>query len=143
MGRGGGGTTRALRGHDEGTHDGDAAGTRRGHSEGKHGGDAAGAWQGRGRGERGVGAGERERTRTRARRGRGGAAGRGGNLRRRRRGCERVREKKRKYQRFVNALCRVPVIWHSAKIFFIFKISFVECQIGDTRQRLLCRVSTR
>jgi hypothetical protein len=28
------------------------------------------------------------------------------------------------------------VIWHSAKIFFIFKISFAECHIGDTRQRL-------
>jgi hypothetical protein len=37
-GRGGGGTTRARRGHDEGTHGEDAAGARRGHGEGKHGG---------------------------------------------------------------------------------------------------------
>jgi hypothetical protein len=50
---------------------------------------------------------------------------------------------------YVRVLCRVPVIWHSAKIFFIFKIRFAECQIGaldkdifaechlgDARQRL-------
>jgi hypothetical protein len=73
-----------------------------------------------------------------------GVGGRGGGVAARRRRV-RVREweRKKNYQRYVDALCRVPVIWHSAKIFFIFKISFAECQIGDTQQRLLCRVSTR
>jgi hypothetical protein len=56
---------------------------------------------------------------------------------------EWVREEKEKETtgRHILLLCRVPVIWHSAKIFFNFKIRFAECQIGGTRQRRLCRVS--
>jgi hypothetical protein len=49
--------------------------------------------------------------------------------------------------KYIRLLCRVPVIWHSAKFFLIFKINFAECQIdgkgsfaeclpSDTRQRL-------
>jgi hypothetical protein len=53
------------------------------------------------------------------------------------------RKKKNPAAKYILLLCRVPAIWHSAKIFFIFKISFAECQIGDTRQRLHCRVSDR
>jgi hypothetical protein len=44
--------------------------------------------------------------------------------------------------KYIRLLCGVPVIWHSAKFFLIFKINFAECQIGCTRQRILCRVST-
>jgi hypothetical protein len=63
---------------------------------------------------------------------------------------ERVREKEG-YQHYLHALCRVPVIWHSVKIFFLFlkyalpsagsgtlgKGVFAECHLGDTRQRLI------
>jgi hypothetical protein len=51
--------------------------------------------------------------------------------------------------RYVRVLCRVPVIWHSAKIFLILKyalpsarsgaldkVVFTECRPGDTQQRL-------
>jgi hypothetical protein len=50
--------------------------------------------------------------------------------------CGVESEKEKTDSCYVRALCRVPVIWHSAKIFFIFKIRFAECQIGDTRQIL-------
>jgi hypothetical protein len=50
----------------------------------------------------------------------------------------RERRRKKPGAKFIFLICRVPAIWHSAKIFFIFKICFVECQIGDTRQRLHC-----
>jgi hypothetical protein len=147
----------AWRGHGEGTHGGDTTGAWRGHDVRRgHGGFTAGARRGRGaaavaaaawRGRehgRGRGGDEGEGT---ARAGRG--CGRG--LRRRGRGgvytaaavrseSERVRDKEG-YQRYLHVLCRVPVIWHSAKIFFNFKIRFAECQIADTRQSILCRVS--
>jgi hypothetical protein len=55
---------------------------------------------------------------------------------------ERLERKKEKASRFISLICRVPAIWHSVKIFFNFKIFFVECQIVGTRQRPLCRVST-
>jgi hypothetical protein len=55
---------------------------------------------------------------------------------------------------YVNSLCRVLVIWHSAKFFLIKKYTlpsarsralgkgvFAECQSSDTRQTKLCRVS--
>jgi hypothetical protein len=62
---------------------------------------------------------------------------------------ERVREKEG-YQPYLHVLCRVPVIWHSAKIFFLIlkyalpsarslaldKVVFAECPLVDTRQRL-------
>jgi hypothetical protein len=148
------GTARARRGQAR-----RGGGARRGHGEGKHGGDAVGARRGhdvrRGRGCGGydlaarawAGRARRGRGRGRARRGRAQAR-RGGGLRRRTTAAAaRLREleserERRKYHGYVNALCRVPVIWHSTKIFY-FKISFAECQIGDTRQRLLCRVSKR
>jgi hypothetical protein len=110
-GRGGGGTAGARRGH-----------ARWGHGEGT--------------------AGARRTARARLRR-RGEGVGAAAGIRRRRRGVresERVREKEG-YQRYLHALCRVPVIWHSVNIFFIFKICFAECRIGDTRQMSLCRVS--
>jgi hypothetical protein len=63
-------------------------------------------------------------------------------------GARRVTESERRGRRkekargpFISPLCRVPTIWHSAKIFFNFIICFVECQITGTRQRQLCRVS--
>jgi hypothetical protein len=37
---------------------------------------------------------------------------------------------------YVNRLCRVPAIWHSAKLFFNIKIHFGECPRSDTRQIL-------
>jgi hypothetical protein len=54
---------------------------------------------------------------------------------------EREREEESTNSWYVCVLCRVPVIWHSAKIFFNFKIRFAECQIAGTRQNSLCRVS--
>jgi hypothetical protein len=76
------------------------------------------------------------------RRGAGAAAGevsRGEVTESERRGRRR---KEKAGQPFIYLLCRVPTIWHSAKIFFNFKIMFAECQIAGTRQRRLCRVST-
>jgi hypothetical protein len=87
--------------------------------------------RGHGRGERGrdgVGAGVG---------GRGGVAA--GS--RRRRGCERVREKEGITYAMWTRFAECP--WSGTRQRFFFKISFAECQTGDTRQRLLCRVSTR
>jgi hypothetical protein len=41
---------------------------------------------------------------------------------------------------YVNWLCRVSAIWHSAKLFFNLKIHFVECPRSDTQESSLCRV---
>jgi hypothetical protein len=125
------------------------AGTRRGHDEGMAGArrtayGAARAWAGTrararvGRGLRQRGHGRRGRRRERAC---GGVAA----ARRRRvmvRECESARERR------LPALCTraLPSARDLAlgkEFFFIFKISFAECQIGDTRQRSLCRVSSR
>jgi hypothetical protein len=93
----------------------------------------AGAGGGRGRGRGTARGGRRWRTRRPALEGEAATA---------RRSVESEKEKPDNC--YVRVLCRVPVIWHSTKIFFIFKIRFAECQIGDTRQRLIalrCRVS--
>jgi hypothetical protein len=52
---------------------------------------------------------------------------------------ERVR-KEEVTRHYVRVVCRVPVIWHSSKIFLNFKMHFVECPRSDTRKSLLCRV---
>jgi hypothetical protein len=52
----------------------------------------------------------------------------------------REREKESSYQCYVRVLCRVPVIWHSVKIFLKFKMHFVECPRSGTRQSFLCRM---
>jgi hypothetical protein len=73
------------------------------------------------------------------RRGRGRGRGRGGGgdegvgaaARRRVYGCEseRVREKGGN-QRYLHALCRAPVIWHSAKIFLFLKYALLSARSG-------------
>jgi hypothetical protein len=50
--------------------------------------------------------------------------------------------KKKSISVYVRKLCRVPAIWHSAKIFFNLKINFAKCPESGTRQRSLCRVPT-
>jgi hypothetical protein len=106
-------------------------GTRRGHSGGMAYGAVAAAVARRGRGRRRGAAWARARARRRHVYGGSGVE------------CEmRVREKEE-----LTALCTraLPSARDLAlgNDFFIFKISFAECQIGDTRQRLVCRVSTR
>jgi hypothetical protein len=84
-----------------------------------------------------------------ARRPRRASAGAAGRRRRReavaqgwdRESERRERRRKKSGAKFIFLLCRVPAIWHSTKIFFIFKISFAECHPGGTRQSILCRVS--
>jgi hypothetical protein len=45
---------------------------------------------------------------------------------------ERVR-KKGLTSCYVRVLCQMPVIWHSTKIFFNFKIHLAECPRSGTR----------
>jgi hypothetical protein len=93
-------------------------------------------WHGELAARGGRGRAQASSTRRRRRRAR-----RGGALRLDRESERRERRRKKPGAKYILLLCQVPAIWHSVKIFFIFKISFAECQIGDTRQRLLCRVS--
>jgi hypothetical protein len=122
-------------------------------------------WQGAHGGGRGKGRTARARrgggTRRRGAHGAGAARGarRGGGARRAadavgaRRATEtserRGRRKEKARGPFISPLCRVPAIWHSAKIFFLIlkyalpsarsralsKDCFAECQLIGTRQR--------
>jgi hypothetical protein len=74
--------------------------------------------------------------RGRARRRRGDDLGGGGSTER-----EWEKRKKKKEPGHEVYFSSLPSVLD--KDFFIFKISFAECQIGDTRKRLLCRVSAR
>jgi hypothetical protein len=146
---------------DKGEGRGGLAGGRRGGWAGL----ARGAWRWARQGAHGAGAARRWHTAARgARRGRGegrmaAGARRGGGARRAadavgaRRATEtserRGRRKEKARGPFISPLCRVPAIWHSAKIFFLIlkyalpsarsralgKDCFAECQLIGTRQR--------
>jgi hypothetical protein len=149
---GGAGTAGARQGHDGGHGLGAAAAAataRRGPGRGW------GRGRGRGRGVGGRGRGRGLRWRGCGRRGRDVAAvwawarRRAGDVAARSE-SERVREKEG-YQPYLHVVCRVPVIWHSAKNFFLIlkyalssarslalgKVGFAECHPADTRQSTL------
>jgi hypothetical protein len=140
-GRGGGGTVRARRGHARRERGGGTARARRGHDvrrgEGVGGDKCEGEGEGAARARHGL---------RRRGRGRGGGVYTAAAAR-----SVRVREKEG-YKRYVHALCRVPVIWHSTKFFLKYALpsarsgtlgkglgkgAFAECHLGDTRQRLI------